>query len=143
MSLTGEFHSAKGTAPRPSSVEARKRLAPFSLRLSPDERTRLAMEAAGAPLGAYIKTKVLGDARIRARRSGLAVEDRSALAQALALLGRSGTVGNLAEMAQAVRSGSLPITPETEAELLAALHGVHDMRRLLLLALGLKPEDAP
>ncbi|MGN6539125.1 MAG: hypothetical protein ACTHKQ_25790 [Mesorhizobium sp.] len=145
MSLIGEFLSAsRATVPEPSVKGRRKRPAPFSIRLSADERARLAIEAAGAPLSAYIKAKAL-DASVptRARRSGLAVEDRTALAQALALLGRSEIVGNLAEMAQAVRIGSLPLTPETEAELLAALHGVHDMRRLLLLALGLKPEDGP
>ncbi len=145
MSLIGEFLPAsRATAPEPSVKRRRERPAPFSIRLSADERARLAKEAAGAPLGAYIKAKVLGEsAPIRARRSGLAVEDRAGLAQALALLGRSQVTGNLAEMAQAVRSGSLPLTPETEAELLAALHGVHDMRRLLLLALGLKPEGGP
>lgn len=119
----------------------KKRPAPFSLRLSAEERARLAMEAAGAPLGAYIKAKVLGDAPpIRTRRTGLAVEDRMALAQVLALLGRSRLSNNLNQLAHTVNIGALPMTPETEAELFAALGDVRDLRRLLLAALGFKSE---
>lgn len=121
----------------------KKRLAPFSIRLSEDERARLAMEAAGAPLGAYIKAKALGTPPIRLRRTGLAVEDRVALAKGLALLGRSRLASNLNQLAYAVNIGSLPVTPETEQELFAAVRDVRALRRLFLLALGLKPEDAP
>lgn len=129
---------------KPVRKQSGKREAPFSIRLSPDDRARLAMEAAGAPLGAYIKAKVLGDTQpIRTRRTGLSIEDRTALAKALALLGRSHLSSNLNQIAHAVNIGSLPVTPETEAELFSALRGVHDMRRLLLLALGLKSEGAP
>jgi hypothetical protein len=121
----------------------KKRLAPFSIRLSEDERARLAMEAAGAPLGAYIKAKVLGAAAIRSRRSGIAIEDRTALAKGLALLGQSRLANNLNQLAYAVNTGSLPVTPETEEELFAAVRDVRSLRRLFLMALGLKPEDAP
>lgn len=101
------------------------------------------MEAAGAPLGAYIKAKVLGAPPIRLRRSGHGVEDRRALAQALALLGRSRVSNNLNQLAYAVNIGALPVTPETEADLREALQAVRDMRALLLKALGHKPGDAP
>lgn len=118
------------------------RVAPFSLRLSQDERARLAMEAAGAPLGAYIKSKILGSAPpVRMRRTGLAIEDRQAIAQVLALVGRSHLTSNLNQLAKAVNTGSLPLTPETEAELLAAIRDVREIRRLLLVALGMKPEE--
>lgn len=121
----------------------KKRLAPFSIRLSEDERARLAMEAAGAPLGAYIKAKALGAPPLRSRRTGLRVEDRVALAKGLALLGRSRLANNLNQLAYAVNIGSLPVTPETEEELFAAARDVRALRRLFLTALGLKPEDAP
>lgn len=120
----------------------KKRLAPFSIRLSESERARLAVEAAGAPLGAYIKAKALG-VPLRSRRTGLAVEDRVALAKGLALLGRSRLANNLNQLAYAVNIGSLPITPETEQELFAALSDVRELRRLFLSALGLKPENTP
>jgi len=146
MSLTETFNPLvdEQVYRKPAVKPKKKRPAPFCLRLSPEDRARLAMEAAGAPLGSYIKAKVLGDTPpIRTRRTGLAVEDRTALAQVLALLGRSRLSNNLNQLAHAVNIGALPMTPETEAELFAALGDVRDLRRLLLFALGLKPEDAP
>lgn len=145
MSL-GHAFNPKGQNQSNQSRPARqrkKRPAPFSLRLSEEERARLAMEAAGAPLGAYIKAKVLGTPPIRQRRSGHSIEDRQALAQALALLGRSRVSNNLNQLAYAVNIGALPVTPETEEDLRAALQAVRDMRALLLKALGHKPGDAP
>lgn len=145
MSLGRAFNTqGTGQAYRESpSRPTKKRLAPFSIRLSEKERARLAMEAAGAPLGAYIKAKVLGDPPIRTRRTGLAIEDRALLAKGLALLGRSRLSNNLNQLAYAVNTGSLPVTPETEAELFAAVHDVRALRHLFLMALGLKPDDAP
>lgn len=118
-----------------------KRLPPFSLRLSAEERARLLDEAAGAPLGSYIKAKVLGSALpVRLRRSGLAIEDRAALAQALALLGRSRIPNNLNQLAHLANIGALPMTEETQDELRATLADVRELRRLLMVALGLKVE---
>ena len=96
------------------------------------------MEAAGAPLGAYIKAKALVDAPLRMRRTGHTIEDRQALAQALALLGRSRIADNLNQLAYAVNIGSLPVTPETEEDLRETLHAVQEMRGLLMAALGMK-----
>lgn len=121
----------------------RKRVAPFSLRLTAGERERLSSEAAGAPLGSYIKAKVLGGVPpIHMRRSGLAIEDRKALAQGLALLGKSQLANNLNQLAHAANSGSLVLDPETQADLAATLDGLRDLRRVFLVALGLKSEGA-
>lgn len=97
------------------------------------------------PLGSYIKGKLLnqGMESIRRRRSGLAVEDRQALARALALLGQSRLASNLNQLAHAAHIGALPVTPEIEAELAEALACIRDIRRLLVEALGLKGGDAP
>ena len=145
MSLSGTFDPPRAVQPPiPPAVQAAKRLPPFSIRLSQTERARLAVEAAGAPLGAYIKAKVLGETPpLRVRRTGLAIEDRQALAQVLALLGRSNLANNLNQLARAVHTGSLLVTPETEAEIMAALEAVRDLRRLLLVALGLKADGSP
>lgn len=141
MSLTKTFQRAAAASAKPPAPR-KKRLPPFSIRLSPEERARLAVEAAGAPLGAYIKAKVLGTPLpVRVRRTGLAVEDRTALAQALALLGRSRVANNLNQLAHLANVGALSMTPETEAELCGTLADVQHMRRLLMTALGLKPED--
>ncbi len=145
MSLRHSFNPETSYQPSKKAVQKqrRKRPAPFSLRLSAEERARLIHEAKGVPLGAYIKAKLFGDgAPLRIRRSGLAVEDRKELAQVLALLGRSRLSSNLNQLAYAANIGSLPLTPETEAELRDALKDVRTLRRLLLNALGLKPSSS-
>lgn len=123
-----------------------KRPAPFSLRLNGDERARLAMEAAGAPLGAFIKAKLLGGpmpAARSARATGISMQDRQAFAQALGLLGKSRLSSNLNQLARLANIGALPLTPEVEAELIAVLQEVRSIRALLLMALGLKADAAP
>ena len=141
MSLSGSFNKNEGTSTLPAPAHPRrKRLAPFSLRLSEDERARLTAEAGGAPLGAYIKAKVLGGTvPVRMRRSGLAVEDRQALGKALALLGQSRLASNLNQLAHLAHIGALPVSPEIESELKNAVSEVRAMRWLLVSALGLKP----
>lgn len=103
------------------------------------DRERLLDEAGEVPLGTYIKEKLLGEPK-KTRRSGIRLEDKTALAQVLALLGRSHLANNLNQLAKAVNMGSLPLTPETEAELLEAIRDVRAMRTQLMVALGLKPE---
>ncbi len=144
MSLTGEFQSIENiirAAAKPQAKAAKpRRPAPFSIRLSEEERARLMAEAGGAPLGAYIKAKALGTAPLRSRRTGITIEDRKALAQALALLGQSRLASNLNQIAHGVNIGTMPVTPEIQLELYGALKDVRSMRRLLMTALGLKPE---
>ena len=111
---TGTEQTYRPRPPRPK----KKRLAPFSIRLSEEERARLAMEAAGAPLGAYIKAKALGSPPVRARRTGLAVEDRVALAKGLALLGRSHLANNLICEAKSIDRTKAPlqsVKPQAES----------------------------
>lgn len=90
------------------------------------------------PLGAYIKAKVLSAPPLSLRRSGIAVEDRQALAQTLALLGRSHIANNLNQIAHAASIGTLPMTPETEDDLRDTLHAVQSIRSTLLDALGMR-----
>lgn len=145
MPLASDFEAvAPGSAHAQFSARERKKPeAPFSLRLSADERSRLISEAAGAPLGTYIRAKVLGGVPpVRMRRSGLAIEDRKTLAQLVALLGRSRIANNLNQLAHAAHIGALPLDPETLADLVEALEAVRQMRRLLIASLGLKPEAA-
>lgn len=142
MSVGTFFDSAAGPSATPPIIRKtpKARPAPFSLRLSVEERARLEREAAGAPLGGYIRAKVLGDAPLRNRASGLAIEDRKALAQVLALLGHTRLASNLNQIAHVANIGALPVTPETEEELRAALAAVREIRDLLITALGMKPE---
>lgn len=122
----------------------RQRGRPFSLRLSFEEREQLEREAGDMPLGAYIRWRLFGNGqgaagssatrpRVRTRR---VVADQQALGQLLAKLGEARLANNLNQLAKAANTGSLPVTPETEAELRAAYGEVQAMRRLLLRGLG-------
>ena len=116
---------------------------PFSLRLTYAERARLEQDADGKPLGAYIREKLLGSAaEPRKRRGNSPVRDKEALGRVMGALGGSRLSANLNQLAKAVNTGSLPVTPETEAELQEACQAVAEMRVDLLRALG-GPEDGP
>ena len=138
MSLTDDFCKAA-----PAQRKRKKRKAPFSLRLTAAERERLLQEAGGIALGAYVKAKVFGTPALRTRKTGSELRDREALAQVLGLLGRSHIANNLNQLAHAANIGTLPVTPETEEDLRQTLREVKAIRYLLLVALGLKPEDQP
>jgi hypothetical protein len=61
----------------------------------------------------------------------------------LGALGQSRLSANLNQLAKAVNTGSLPVTPETEADLKAACKDVLALRADLLRALGRTPGDGP
>lgn len=111
---------------------------PFSLRLSFDERGILEHDAAGKALGAYIRDRLFGDdVTPRTVRGKTPVKDHAALGRVLGALGASRLSANLNQLAKAVNTGSLPVTPETEDDLRQACKDVQAMRRDLLIALGL------
>jgi hypothetical protein len=115
---------------------------PFSLRLSFEERAQIEKDAAGLPLGRYIRDKVLdGRARPRRTRGRNPIKDQAALGRVLGALGASRISNNLNQLARAVNSGSLPVTPETEAALQDACADVRQIRADLLRALGLSSEE--
>ncbi|MCR9122963.1 MAG: hypothetical protein NXH91_11900 [Phyllobacteriaceae bacterium] len=117
---------------------------PFSLRLTHEERAQLEAEANGKPLGAYIRERLLGDDAAPRKRAGNSpVKDKEALGRVVGALGTSRLSANLNQLAKAVNTGSLPVTPETEAELAEACREIADMRADLLRALGKSPGDGP
>lgn len=110
---------------------------PFSLRLTYKERARLERDAAGRPLGAYIRERLFGDGVSPRRKGGnRPVQDQEALGRVLGALGGSRLSSNLNQLAKAVNTGSLPVTPETEADLQQACRDVTAMREELLRALA-------
>ena len=136
-SLRRDFRKAVGEAPPKSPP-------PFSLRLTAAERARLENDAAGKTLGAYIRERLFGkDAAPRQRRGSSPVKDHEALGRVLGALGQSRLSSNLNQLAKAVNTGSLPVTPETEAELKEACREVSALRDELLRALGKSPGDGP
>jgi hypothetical protein len=136
-SLRRDFRKAAGQAPR-------KYPPPFSLRLTAAERARLESDAAGKTLGTYIRERLLGEnAAPRKRRGNSPIKDHEALGRVLGALGQSRLSSNLNQLAKAVNTGSLPVTPETEAELKQACREVSDLRDELLRALGKSPGAGP
>jgi hypothetical protein len=117
------------------------RFPPFSLRLSFDERSRLEQAAGKMPLGAYIRQKALDgitSTRKTIRKSRRPIKDDQAMAQLLAELGKAHLANNLNQLAKAVNSGSLPVTPDTEKAILDAYYDILWMRKTLGTALGLE-----
>ena len=112
---------------------------PFSLRLTFEERAKLEEAANGMPLGAYIKAALFdGDLKKVRRRGHQPVKDHQALARVLAALGSSRLSSNLNQLARAANTGTLPVHPETEADLRKACQEVMALRADLITALGLE-----
>jgi hypothetical protein len=119
--------------------------APFSIRLTADEKQQLEAKAGSVPLGVFIRDIILGDtSKPRAMRLSFRLNDREALGQLLALLGKARLANNLNQLAKAANTGSLVLDPEIKTDLLSALDDVRAMRVLLMQALGMKVEaDSP
>jgi hypothetical protein len=129
---------------RHAERKASKYPPPFSLRLTHEEKAQLLADAGHRPLGAYIRERLFGgSAAPRKRLRNSPVKDHQALGRVLGALGRSRLSSNLNQLAKAVNTGSLPVTPETEAEIKKACREVTAMRADLLRALGKVPGDGP
>lgn len=125
-----------------------KRPAPFSLRLSQEERNALERAAGAKSLSAYIKSRLFPagvtavgapSASAHWHKAGRSVEDHQALAQLLTLLGASRLSQNVNQLAKAANCGTLGVGDEVEADLHVACTEIAAMRHLLLIALGMKP----
>lgn len=110
--------------------------APFSLRLTAEERRFLKQAAGDMPLGAYIRAKLFkGDESPRRTRRE-PVKDHQALGHVLGRLGNARIASNLNQLAKAVNIGALPVTPETEKDIQEACAAIQQMRAMLMMALG-------
>jgi len=120
----------------------KKQTSPFSLRLTPEERSQLEKDATGTSLGAYIRSRLFDSSLLKRRtRSKHPVKDHQELARVLGELGRSRLANNLNQLAKAANSGSLEVSPDTEKLLLNACGDIRWMRQVLMSALGLMPEN--
>ncbi len=124
-----------------------KKLPPFSLRLTFEERARLEELAGDMPLGAFIKDKIFDGSGIGTRRARSRlrrpIKDKQSLAKLLALLGQSRIANNLNQLAKAANIGTLPVTPETERNIRRACAEIQLMRMELLRALGQRSDLEP
>jgi len=101
--------------------------APFSLRLTFEERALLASLAGDQPLGQYIRTELFGDAaQPRKRRTRRPVKDQEELGQVLAMLGATRLSSNINQLAHLANIGTLPVTPDTETDLQNACDAIQE-----------------
>jgi len=115
------------------------RPAPFSLRLTDEERQKLEAQAGSMPLASYIKSVVLASEAPKYRkRSKPPVAEQQLLAEILARLGASRTANNLNQIAKGLNQGTLIIDPDLEADLKKACAEVAWLRATLMSALGVK-----
>jgi len=122
-------------------MDEKETFAPYSMRFSKAERLRLDADAGSLPLAAYIRSRLF-DTPTPRRAYRRPVQDEQALGEVLAALGNSRLSSNLNQLAKAVHSGSLPVSPETEQAILAACATVQQMGGHLVQALGL-PDERP
>lgn len=113
---------------------------PYSLRLSADERAFLDQQCQGAPWSSYIRECVFGRRASKRNRRTPKVDDRK-LASALATLGQSRVSSNLNQLAKSVNTGTLDVSRQTETQLQDACAAVLEMRKALLVALGMKGDS--
>ena len=113
---------------------------PFSMRLTRAQRRKLDEDAAPLPVGEYVRSRLFDNPTPLKRTFRRPVQDEKALVQVLGALGRSRLSSNLNQLARAVHSGSLPVTPETEQAILNACAQINAMSAELVKALGL-PEE--
>lgn len=112
------------------------RPAPFSLRLTPEERSQLEAQAGGMPLASYIKSVVFAAEapKYRSRRKP-PVAEQQLLAEVLARLAQTKHANNLNQIAKHLNLGTLVIDPELEDDLKRAVAEVAWMRATLMKAL--------
>jgi hypothetical protein len=134
--IKATFQDVSGS---PERHKRKDTLPPFSLRLSFEERSRLEKEAGDLPLGTYIRDKLFEGAPTKRRLRKQPVKDHAALGRVLGELGQGRLSNNLNQLARAVNSGSLPVTPETEKDIRNACAEIAWMRQVLMQALGLHP----
>ncbi|WP_298261201.1 hypothetical protein [uncultured Litoreibacter sp.] len=108
--------STSQSNPKPS------RPAPFSLRLTTEEREQLEAQAGSMPLASYIKSVVFTDAAPKYRkRTKPTVAEQRLLAEVLAKLGATRSANNLNQIAKAIHQGTLYVDDELEADLNGAI----------------------
>ncbi len=115
------------------SQQSKKRIPPFSLRLSEEERARLERDAGDTPLGAYIKSRLFASVSKK--------KTREELAKILSELGRMNIAENLNHLARAVKTSSLIVSPETEKAIAGCCLDIKWIRYVLIKALGLVPKN--
>ena len=121
--------------------DQKKYPAPFSLRLSREEKTELKRLANGQPMGQFIKDAIFDKGLRPPTLRRPAPVDRQLLSQILGMLGQSRIPQNINQLAKAANSGSLPVNKEVIKALIDACKTIEWMRQTLIKGMGLKPQS--
>lgn len=111
---------------------------PFSIRLTPAERARLNEDAAGEPLGVYVKKTLFAPTTKAAARRAMIDHHRLLIAQVLAMVGSSGIGDALTSMAVAIKMGTIANEQEIQEALNGAQEELSEIRSALLKALDIR-----
>lgn len=131
-----------GSAAEQKNTKPKKYTAPFSMRLTDNERTFLDQQCGSLSWAGYIRKCVFDGKTAKPRRPvKRAVPDTALLAKVLYELGASRLSSNINQLAKHANMGTLDVSPETEREIENACREIHTMRMLLIAALGVQPED--
>lgn len=129
--LSSQFQAAAGEL----QVPKKRRPAPFSIRLTQAEREWIEAQAAGEPIGSFIKARALDKRQVR--RSSV---DRQLIATVLSELGRSRLSQNLNQIATHLNTGTIEVTPSLIDDFREACETIRSMRQTLITALGIKAQ---
>ena len=110
---------------------------PYSFRMTAEEYQKLCEAAGSRTLSDYIRRQLLGENVAPRQPRRRPVEDEEILSALLSGLGKSRLSSNLNQLARAVNSGSLPVSPETEKAILEACADIKVMSNNLTKALGM------
>tara|TARA_R110000787_G_scaffold166227_1_gene279251 strand:- start:11889 stop:12305 length:417 start_codon:yes stop_codon:yes gene_type:complete len=132
--------SAKKDFEKSAVAKKRKSPAPFSIRLSADERGYLERKAGQRPLGQYIRRKLLGDEETPRNTTRAPSVDYALLGQLLGMLGKSEQVSCLFHLLAAAEADRVQLEEQERKALNEVCTDVREMRALLIRALGLRSE---
>lgn len=110
---------------------------PYSFRMTAEEYQKLCEAAGSRTLSDYIRRQLLGENVAPRQPRRRPVEDAEILSALLSGLGKSRLSSNLNQLARAVNSGSLPVSPETEKAILEACADIKTLSNNLTKALGM------
>ncbi len=139
LPIAGTF-SAIATPPVRNKPK-RRYTPPFSMRFTAEERKQLNEMAGNQPLGPYIRDRLLGEQAEKRRKVKKPTVDSAMLALVLSELGQSRLASNINQLAKAANMGALDITQEIEKEIEQACQEIQTMKMLLIVALGIAPEE--
>ena len=121
-------------------------LFPVSFRVTKEEKAWLKKDAGAMAVAHYIRKCLFGNyVSPRAQRYLTKQKTPKIDAQELALLlgmfGQSELARSMLALSMAAQAGDLDVTPEVSGKLERACDDIHDIKTILITALGVKPQN--